>query len=311
MPTTTATRAATFPEFAAWERDLRRIGRSPLTIESYDKVARAFYAFLDDHGMPTDPLNIRREHIESYFEDMRERRHRGRSLASATIHRHHRNLRAFFNWLADRDYIQRSPMTKMRAPALAIRKVRVPDEEELVRLFATCDGRSFTDRRDSAILHMFMATGLRLSELTSLQVEDLDLEHRLTTIIGKGDKERTVRWSDDAATALDRYLLLRARHRDARDSALWLGVKGPLKPRGIAQVVKRRAKDAGIDMHSHTMRHLFASHWLANGGQENELLELGGWTTVAMIHQRYGRGTVAARSLQHYDDYAPRLPRRR
>lgn len=113
-----------------------------------------------------------------------------------------------------------------------------------------CRDNTFAQRRDTAILSVLRATGIRLAELAAIRYDpddrarsDLDLGCREIRVRGKGGRDRTVRIDHEAARCLDRYLRARARHEQAYRLGLWLGTggRGPLTPNGIYQMVKRRA----------------------------------------------------------------------
>ena len=117
-------------------------------------------------------------------------------------------------------------------------------------------------------------------------------------VMGKGRRPRSVPFGNRAALALDRYLRVRARHKDAREPSLWLGLKGGLTPSGIAQLVGRRGRQAGIyGLHPHLFRHTFAHRWLAAGGQEGDLQRIAGWADRQMI-TRYGSSAAAERARE-------------
>jgi site-specific recombinase XerD len=148
---------------------------------------------------------------------------------------------------------------------------------ELSALRRTCQGRSFEDRRDAAILAVFEATGIRLSELAGIRYDpadpeetDLDLYGREIRVFGKGSKPRLVTISFEAARAVDRYLRVRARHPLVGRPELWLGVngRGPLTAAGIYQLVVRRGDQAGVAVHSQRFRHHFSHTWLERAAQE-------------------------------------------
>jgi site-specific recombinase XerD len=127
---------------------------------------------------------------------------------------------------------------------------------ELSDLENACRGSTFAARRDAAIIAVFTATGIRLSELAGIRHNpgdparsDLDLQARKIRIAGKAGKPRTVKIGHQAARSLDRYLRARARHPQAWRSQLWLGVnsRGPLTATGIYQIIVRRGRQAGED----------------------------------------------------------------
>jgi integrase/recombinase XerD len=134
----------------------------------------------------------------------------------------YRALQQFFKWLAAEDQL-RDPMAGLQPPRVAGKLVPVFTPGELTRLERACAGRSFTQRRDTAIIAVLTATGIRLSELAGLRCGDIDLRQRELTVRGKGGKDRIVRIGHQAARSLDRYLRARSRHAQARRPQLWLG----------------------------------------------------------------------------------------
>jgi site-specific recombinase XerD len=173
----------------------------------------------------------------------------------------------------------------------------------------TCRGNTFAARRDAAIIAVFQATGIRLSELAGIGYHpddparsDLDLQGREIRIRGKGGTARTVKIGHQAARSLDRYLRARARHIQAHRPQLWLGVsnRGPLTPTGIYQIVARRGRQCGVNAYPHRFRHHFSHTWLDRGGAERDLMELNGWTSPQML-TRYGASARGARARRSYD----------
>jgi integrase/recombinase XerD len=200
-------------------------------------------------------------------------------------------------------------MARLRAPAVAVREVPVFTSVELSELDKTCQGKSFAARRDAAIIAVFSATGIRLSELAGVRYDpddparsDLDLDSREIRIAGKGSKARTVKITHQAARSLDRYLRARARHGQAHRPQLWLGVnnRGPLTATGIYQIIARRGRQCGVQVYPHRFRHHFSHTWLDRGGAERDLMELNGWTSPQML-TRYGASARSARARRTYD----------
>jgi site-specific recombinase XerD len=238
-----------------------------------------------------------------------------------------RALRQFFKWRAAEEQCP-DPMTRLRAPKVAVTAVPVFTSAELSELAKACQGRSFAARRDAAIIAVLTATGIRLSELAGICCHpgdparsDLDLHGCQIRIRGKGGTARTVKISHQAARSLDRYLRARARHPQAWRPQLWLGVngRGPLTATGIYQIVARRGRQAGVTVYPHRFRHHFSHTWLDRGGAERDLMELNGWTSPQML-TRYGASARSARARRSYDrimndttqprqEAAPHLPR--
>jgi site-specific recombinase XerC len=152
------------------------------------------------------------------------------------------------------------------APIVPDQPVPVVPEDGLRRLLAVCAGRDFDARRDTAIVMFLLDTGARRAELADLQLGDLDLDLDVAIVLGKGRRERALPYGRKTAVALDRYLRVRARHKDAHLPWLWLGKRGRLTAWGIQQLLRRRGEQAGLPgLHPHQLRHTFAHAWLAQG----------------------------------------------
>jgi site-specific recombinase XerD len=141
-----------------------------------------------------------------------------------------RALQQFFRWLADEEKLP-DPMAGLRAPKVIEKLVPVFTSEELSALAKACQGHSFGERRDAAIIAVLTATGIRAGELAGIRYDsqdprrsDVDLWAREITVRGKGGKPRVVRISHEAARTLDRYLRVRSRHVQAWRRELWLGM---------------------------------------------------------------------------------------
>jgi integrase/recombinase XerD len=180
-------------------------------------------------------------------------------------------------------------MTGLQPPRVPDKLVPVFTPEELIWLEQACAGRSFAQRRDTAIIAVFTATGIRLSELAGLRASDVDLWQREITVRGKGGKDRIVKVGHQAARSLDRYIRARSRHAQAWRAQLWLGADNwePLTAAGIYQMITRRGRQAGVDLSPYRFRHHFSRTWLDRGGPEGDLMELNGWTSPQML-RRYG-----------------------
>ena len=170
-------------------------------------------------------------------------------------------------------------------------------------------GRSFAQRRDTAIIAVFKATGIRLSELAARRYDPGDpgaatstCSSEEITVRGKGGKPGIVRIGHQAARILDRYLRARTRHAQTWRNQLWLGINNrePLTPAGIYQMITRRGGQCGVAVHPHRFRHHFSHTWLDRGGPEGDLMELNGWASPQML-RRYGASARSARARRTYD----------
>jgi len=262
-----------------WRVHLRARGLRPGTIDSYLTVGRTFVVYLQARGMPTSANAVTREHVEHFVADLHDR------VSPATTAKHYRSLQQLFRWLVEDGEITASPMARMSPPSVPEQPVPVLTDDDLVRLLAACKGPTFENRRDEAIIRVFIDTGMRASELIGLRLDDLDREQSLAFVEGKGGRGRACPYGARTADALRRYLRARTRHpMAARTSALWIGKKGPVTDSGVRQLLERRAADAGVEhLHPHRFRHTMAHRWLAAGGQEQDLMRLAGWRTREMV----------------------------
>jgi integrase len=216
-------------------------------------------------------------------------------------------VRHFCRWLESEGEADQDATAGIRTPAPGDPETPVLSDADLRALLSTCAGTDFTARRDTAIIMLFLDGGLRLSELAGLQVADVDLRDRIVFVAGKasrrsGPRHRAVPLGVKAARALDRYLRERRRHPYADTARLWLGSRGrpTLDADGVKAMLKRRGADAGItDLHPHAFRHTWAHACRAAGGNEGDLMLLGGWRSRAML-DRYGKAAAADRAAEAY-----------
>ncbi|HVA22613.1 MAG TPA: tyrosine-type recombinase/integrase [Candidatus Micrarchaeia archaeon] len=268
--------------------------KSPRTLRAYGDAVRFFAAWLEASGRPTQSQTVSRQDVKGYVTDLLHR------FKPATAANRYRALVRFFGWAVDEGELAVSPMAGLRPPTVPETPPPVLGEDELRRLLRACEGPAFEDRRDNALFRCFIDTGARLSEVAGLAVADVDWEHRVLHVLGKGRRPRAAPFGAQTGVSLRRYLRSRASRRQAGTLALWLGHEGPMTPSGIADAVRRRGRVAGLPgLHPHLFRHTAAHHWQLEGGNETDLMTLLGWRSRSML-TRYAASAAAERARESH-----------
>lgn len=265
------------------------LGRSQKTIENYDHYLRRFVSFMNYENVRPVPQNITPDLVRKY----RVYLHRyemddGATFKQSTQNYHAIALRNFLKYLSKRD-IDTLAAEKIEIGKAPARQVEFLDPEEVSRLLAAANGPNRAAKRDRALLELLFSAGLRVSEIVSIDREDINLKRQEFSVRGKGDKVRIVFISDTAKDALKEYL----EKRHDIDPALFIrdrvgthkeadarGLR--LTTRSVQRIVKKYAIKAGIvkDVHPHTLRHSFATDLLQNGADIRSVQEMLGHANI-------------------------------
>jgi site-specific recombinase XerD len=256
-------------------------GKSPLTVKSY---AHQLYDFVNSTSA-SSPLDIGKETIRAYKQHLHQFRDRHNAPLSVRTKNHRLTvLRAFLRYLVQEEELDAYPPDRVQRFKEDARKVKVLFDDALQRFLAAPDRTTVMGKRDYAILMTFFSTGMRLSELVSLNRRDINPTTREMSVRGKRGKVRIVFLSPAAVTALQEYLdaleiacdpLFIRVHRDAPGRTL-AGQELRLTPRSIQNIVKKYTLLAGVvsDPSPHTLRHSFATNLLQNGADLRSVQEM-------------------------------------
>jgi len=291
------------PEFLEYLRVER--GLAANTLESYGRDLRQFAAYvatLDSQAAAVGGAcasegdaspGVSRDTIVSYLLDLESS-----GKAMATIARRLAALRAFYQFLVRERRLGRDPTADLSSPRLQRRLPRVLTVSEVERILAQPEADTPAGLRDRAMLELLYATGIRVSELTALNTEDVDLEGSLVRCLGKGNKQRIIPMGSAAVGALDAYIRHGRRRfvRAGSGRSLFLNHHGRrLTRQGFWKIVKKYALQARITkaITPHTLRHSFATHLLENGADLRSVQEMLGHadisTTQIYTHVTRGR----------------------
>ena len=233
-------------------------------------------------------------------------------LSSRSLSRHLSAIRSFFAWASREGLCPKNPAAGIPSPRTPKTIPRALTAADTDRLLSAGDETAPFPERDQAMFEFLYATGLRVSELAGVDLDDLDLSERLVRVLGKGGKERIVPFGAPAAKAIRKYLptrgALRAAHVPREEGEpLFVNRLGErLTARSVARVLKRRLRDAGLPsrISPHALRHTFATHLLSAGADLRSIQELLGHASLSTT-QRYTHAD-AARLMEVYRKSHPK-----
>lgn len=267
---------AEFVNYLAVER-----GLAVNTLESYGRDLRQFAQYLDSQPRGAAFDKATRSVILGYLLAMQRQ-----GKATATIARRLAALKAFYQYLLRENQITDDPTADLESPKLQRRLPKVLTVREVEEILRQPDTSVSAGKRDKAMLELLYATGIRVSELVSLNLGDVNLDQGYLRCIGKGDKERLVPIGSMAISCLKDYIqsgrpkLL----RDPRERCLFANHHGHrLTRQGFWKIVKKYAMEANIskEITPHTLRHSFATHLLENGADLRSVQEMLGHADIS------------------------------
>ena len=220
----------------------------------------------------------------------------------ATVSIRYRSLNRFFRWCVDEEERTDNPMDHVEQPKIPseIQAYYQPHDVETV---LKSIGRSTPHNlQDNATVMVLFDSGVRAAEQCGMKVDDLDWRDRTILVRGKAGKQRRVSIGSKSAMAIERYL----RKRGTKSDWQWLGSGSkPLNTNRLRMMLQHRFKDAGVKFRgAHAFRRGFAMEYLASGGQEGDLKELGGWQDYAMV-SRYAKANAGERAIAAHKKLSP------
>lgn len=272
-------------------------GKSSNTIRIYSTALTIFERFLERQGYSSAVTEISPSEIREfigYLQDTRafmEHPYTGpqtRGLTGHTINCYLRALRAFWSWLVSEELIESNPFDKITIPK-APKKIITPFTEDQVRLMLSAiDTKTPVGFRDWAIILVLLDTGTRVSEMTDLRLDQINLAQRSLRVLGKGNKEREVPIGVSVQRAIAKYI---NKYRPTPvlplSDNLFLTREGfPLTANRVQTIIETRARLAniqGVRTSPHTFRHTFAITYLRNGGDVFTLQRILGHETLDMV----------------------------
>lgn len=212
---------------------------------------------------------------------------RDKNYCKSTVARKLATLRSFYKFLVRRGYLQANPVAPIRTPKQDKRLPKCLEEAEIERLLSNPDTTTLLGARDRAMLEMLYNTGMRVSELVALRLNDIDFRGATVRIPGKGKKQRMLPLGPGAMTALNHFMELR--RSDPRASsfdgdALFINKHGQrLSTRSVRRKLDKYLLDAGLDLSvsPHTLRHSFATHMLRRGADLRSVQEMLGHQSLS------------------------------
>jgi integrase/recombinase XerC len=283
-------------------RHLQERNSSPHTIKAYKRDLDLFSAYAGSRGWK----QIEHTAIRGFLSQLYEK-----GLSKTSVARALAAVRSLYRWLAREGLVEQNPAKLVATPKLPKKLPRVPTIEEMNSVI---DGQmpeiAAFPERDRLMLELLYGCGLRNSELTGINLDNISLSAEAILIRGKGKKQRYVPFGDSVKSAIAAYLPERERllQENKHSTALLINRRdgGRLTTRSVGRIIKKIAVAKGLspEVHPHTLRHAFGAHMLEEGADLRAIQELLGHERLATT-QRYTQLSIK-HVLQVYDQTHPR-----
>ncbi len=274
------------------------------TVNSYKNDISGFLNFVKENNI-SDLSQVKYEHFFSFFKLLNKL-----GLSSTTAARYYSSLKSFFNYLLQNNYIKANPIEKLETPKLEKKLPPVLTINEVEKILSQPKVENKLGLRDKAILELFYACGLRVSELIDLKISSLFFDEEIIRVFGKGSKERLVPIGSSAINWINQYLtksrpILEKKPKSS--NYLFLNNHGgKLTRMGVWKIISKYSKEAKInkEVHPHTFRHSFATHLLEGGADLRAVQEMLGHSDISttQIYTHIDREFIK----QEHKQYHPR-----
>lgn len=264
-------------QFVAYLHNIKETSTN--TELSYRRDLNKVIAFLRARNL-TKWVDVKEEDLKDYIASMGEQH-----FAAATISRNIASIKALFHFMAQEGIVKKDITDGLKAPKIEKKMPEILTMDEVIRLLEQPSGNSHKEIRDKAMLELLYATGIRVTELITLKVSDVNLPMSFI-ICRDAHKERVIPFGKAAKEALVRYLT-EAREQMIEDKSsdiLFCNFSGaPMSRQGFWKLIKFYAKKAGItaDITPHTLRHSFAAHLVENGADLRSVQEMLGHSDIS------------------------------
>ncbi len=272
-------------------------GRSQNTIDWYASNLIRFLKYLRHHQLSDSVKDICVSEARSFIFYLQNEVTRwesspytrdGRRLSPFSVQGYVRTIKAFWSWLMAEGYIQNNPMEKLKLPKVPRKVIATFSPEQIKKMISQLDQNKPRTGRNYTIILLFLDTGIRLSELANLRMEDVDFKQSHLLVTGKGSKERIVPIGIQVRRHLWRYTsTFRPEPYLSENTNLFLTASGnPLKRGAIRLMISRlgvRVGISGVRCSAHTFRHTFAKQYLMQGGDIFSLQRILGHSSLEMV----------------------------
>lgn len=261
------------------------------TLQSYNRDIKLYCNYLEQNDI--DAIETSEDDIKTYLDNLKEN-----GKAVSTISRNLASLRSFYQYLHRTKVVAEDPTLSLESPKIERKLPKVLTSEQVELLLEQPKCTDLKGYRDKAMLELVYATGIRVTELISLNIDDVDLENKTIRCVGK-NKERIIPMGSLAINALRDYVE-KSRNvliKDDKDPALFININGQrLTRQGFWKIIKQYKTQANIDVDitPHTLRHSFAVHLLENGAELRAIQEMLGHSDISstQVYAQMGQSRI-------------------